>query len=82
MVKTRLLETVAAPSGRVGTLVSHSTFPLARFSASISPVGFCVGRPLTWLSFVSVNGRSIVARYTLPPAAAMSVSTPPSAPGS
>jgi hypothetical protein len=41
---TRSLETVAAPSGRVATLVSHSTLPVARLSASISPasgLGLC-----------------------------------------
>src|SRR5215471_173841 len=38
VVKTRSFETVAAPSGMSGTFVSHSTLPVARLSASTSPV--------------------------------------------
>ena len=33
VVNTRSFDTVAAPSGRVGTLVSHSTLPVATLSA-------------------------------------------------
>ena len=36
--ETRSFETVAAPSGNEFTLVSHSTLPVARSSASTSPV--------------------------------------------
>ena len=39
VVKTRSLDTVTAPSGSVGTFVDHSTLPVARLSASTSPVG-------------------------------------------
>jgi hypothetical protein len=39
VVNTRSLDTVVAPSGRVGTLVSQSTLPVFTFSASISPPG-------------------------------------------
>ncbi len=66
-------------------MVSHSTLPVARLSASISPAG---ATPLgaasasTDFSVESVSGRSIVARYTDPSAVAMSVSTPPNDPGS
>ena len=38
VVKTRLLATVVSPSGRVSTLVSHSTAPVVRLSASMAPV--------------------------------------------
>jgi hypothetical protein len=39
VVRTRLLDTMAAPIGKVGGLVSHFTLPVARLSASISPRG-------------------------------------------
>src|SRR5437588_12536517 len=39
VVRTRSLETVIAPSGSCGIFLSHSTLPVARLSASTSPVG-------------------------------------------
>ena len=83
MVKTRSLETVAAPSGSVGTLVSHSTLPVARLSASTSPVWATAGLvAVDEVRVVAVIGRSMVATYTLPSATAMFDSTPPRDPGS
>ena len=73
--------TVVAPSGMVGTFVSHLTLPVARLSASTSPVGAPLLAGTGDARLVHVIESSMVARYTLSPATAMLVSTPPSSPG-
>src|ERR1700733_1868424 len=51
VVKTRSLETVTAPSGNCGNFLSHTTLPVARLSASTSPVG----EPAGWVGAGSCN---------------------------
>src|ERR1700733_5377700 len=84
VVNTRSFDTVTAPSGSEDTLVSHSTAPVARFSASMSPPVAPPpdAEPSTELIVVDFSATSMAAAYTLPSATAMLVSTPPREPGS
>src|ERR1700677_1957934 len=83
VVKTRSLETVAAPTGTLATLVDHSTAPVARFSATMSPLETPPpdASPRTELIVVDFSATLSVAAYTLPSATAMFVRTPPTEPG-
>ena len=59
---------MAAPSGRLDTLVSHSTLPVARLSASISPaatVPFGAPSPSTELSGSGARTVYVVAETIL-----------------
>src|ERR1700722_9643150 len=84
VVSTRSFDTVTAPSGRLETRVSHSTAPVARFSASTSPPETPPpdALPSTEPIVVDFSATLMAAAYTLPSATAMLVSTPPIAPGS
>ena len=82
VVNTRSLVTVAAPYGLDGSFVFHITLPVLRFNASKLPVPVVkradlLERRTAVFALTSFAHRLLAAAYTMPPAIAICVSTPP-----